>query len=62
MQVLENCPDVLTTEELRKFLHIGKDKTYELLKNGKIKSIKIGKNYRIPKIFLQEFLFANSQN
>ena len=60
MKGLENCPDVLTPEQLRKILNIGKDKTYEMLKNGTIKSIKIGKIYRIPKHFLQEFLFANN--
>ena len=58
MENLETCPDVLTTEQLRKFLNIGKDKTYELLKYGEIKSVKIGKIYRIPKKFLKEFLFT----
>lgn len=56
---LEDYPDVLTSEQLRRFLNIGKDKTYELLKYGEIKSVKIGKIYRIPKQFLQKFLLGN---
>ncbi len=59
MQNLKDCPDVLTPEELREFLNIGKDKTYKLLKNRGIKSIRIGKIYRIPKLFLKEFLLIN---
>ena len=54
---LEDFPDVLTTKQLRQVLNISKEKTYELLKCGEIKSIKIGKIYRIPKRFLNEFLF-----
>ena len=61
MRKLEDSPDVLTPEELREFLNIGRNKVYELLKNKDIKSIRIGSRYRIPKKFISEFLF-NSGN
>ena len=54
---LKDYSDVLTPEEVGKFLNIGMNKVYELLKNRKIRSIKIGQQYRIPKPWLKAFLF-----
>ena len=53
---LDNYPDVLTPEEAMKVLCIGRNKIYKLLQSGSIKSIKIGKQYRIPKKFIQTFI------
>lgn len=41
--------DVLTVKELMDFLAVGKNTAYTLLKNGNIKSFKIGRCYKIPK-------------
>ena len=56
MNNLKNFPDVLTPEELRLFLHIGKNKVYELLKNKDILSVRIGQQYHIPKKFIYQLL------
>lgn len=48
-EALKDYGDILTFQELKKVLKIGRTKTYELLQNNSIKSIKIGTNYRIPK-------------
>lgn len=48
--------DVLTVKGLMDYLAIGKNTAYELLKSGKIKHIKIGRNYKIPKESLREYL------
>jgi excisionase family DNA binding protein len=48
--------DVITVEDLCKMLKIGKNKAYKLLSTGLIRSIKIGKTYKIPKIYVLEFL------
>lgn len=48
--------DVVTVEDLQKMLHIGRSAAYELLKNGKIKTLKIGKKYIIPKSSVIDFL------
>jgi len=42
--------------DLMKMLNIGRNTAYRLLQNGKLKSIKIGKQYRIPKRFIIEYL------
>lgn len=41
--------DILSVNQLCEILGIGKNTAYRLLQNGKIKSIRIGKIYKIPK-------------
>ena len=53
---LKHCPDVLTVKDVASILKIGQNSAYNLLKNGDIRSHKIGKIYRVPKICLQEYL------
>ena len=45
--MFKEFPDCVGVQELQKMLGIKRTKTYELLKNGEIKSIKIGKDYKI---------------
>lgn len=53
---LADYPDVLTPTECQNILLVGKNTIYNLLQNNIIKSIKIGKLYRIPKSSLQNYL------
>lgn len=55
-KTLENYPDVLTPNDVIKILNIGRNKMYELLNDGTIKSIRIGRKHRIPKKILIEYL------
>ena len=50
--------DVLTVDELMDFLAIGRSTAYSLLRSGKIKCIKIGRNYKIPKESVLKFVNA----
>ena len=45
-----------TVEQVAKMLHIGRDKVYELLRTGQLRSIKIGKLRRITEEQLAEFI------
>jgi excisionase family DNA binding protein len=45
-----------TVEQVAKMLHIGRDKVYELLRTGQLRSIKIGKLRRITEDQLTEFI------
>lgn len=56
MRLFEQYDDILTVDELCKILQIGKTSTYKLLKQQKIKSIKIGNSYRIPKLWLIDYI------
>lgn len=54
--MLENYRDVLTPRELKDILRIGFNKVYDLLKNGDIKSLKIGNKIIIPKTAVLKYL------
>ena len=48
--------DVVDIDDLQKMLKIGRSTAYEIVKNGRIKTVKIGKRYIIPKQSVMEFL------
>lgn len=48
--------DVVSAEELCRILRLGKNSVYDLLKKGKIKNLRVGKKYIIPKKSVIEFL------
>ena len=54
--MFDSYPDVVSVEEIQQMLRIGKNAVYQLLKNGAIKSIKVGKRYIVPKKSVIEFL------
>lgn len=53
---LADYPDVLTPTECMNILSIGRNAIYTLLQNDIIKSVKIGKQYRIPKSSIENYL------
>ena len=56
-EFLKNYNDVLLPEEVQEILHIGRNAMYGYLADGTIRSIKIAGKYRIPKLYLLEFLY-----
>lgn len=54
--VLDDFGDILTVVEMMSVLRIGKNTAYGLLRDGAIRSYKIGKYYRIPKKCIRDFL------
>lgn len=48
--------DVITVKELSKILRIGINGTYNLVRTGKIKSIRVGRQYRIPRQAILDYL------
>lgn len=55
--MFEIYSDVVGVSELCKMLNIGKNKAYELINSKKIKSVRIGRNIKIPKKYVIEFLY-----
>ena len=53
---VEELPLVLRVEDLSRALGIGRNSAYELVRSGKIRSIRIGKQLRIPKDALIKYL------
>lgn len=59
-QMLTGYDDILLPEDIMKILKYGRNKIYHYLATGQIRSIQMGKRgYRIPKIYLIEFLQQN---
>ncbi len=52
----DDLPLALRVEELMPVLGIGRNTAYELVRSGKIRSIRIGRQLRIPKDAVQAFL------
>lgn len=48
--------EILTPEEVGEILKIGKNATYALLKDNKISSFKIGRNYKIPRTSIDSYI------
>lgn len=61
MTMLEQYGDVLTVSELQEVLNIGKNTAYALLSSGAISSIRIGKQWRIPKAALMQYILENAK-
>lgn len=59
--IFSDYPDVLTVEDLSRMLGISTKTAYKLLKEQKIKSITIGRTYRIPKVYLLQYLQITEQ-
>ena len=58
----DDLPIVLKVEDLMPILGIGRNTAYELARSGKIRCIRIGRQLRIPKDAVIEYLCELSNN
>jgi len=56
LKLFENYKDVVNIEDLTQMLNIGRNKAYELINSGIIKSFKIGKIHKIPKVWIMDYI------
>lgn len=54
--MLDSLPATLTVRELSKILRIGINSAYDLVKNGTIFSVRVGRQYRIPRSAIEKYL------
>ena len=59
--MFENYPDVVTVNGLAEMLKVGRNTAYELVRAGVIQSIKIGRQIRIPKQAIIEYVATKSK-
>lgn len=59
-EIFKNYPDVVTPHDLQIMLNIGRNAVYNILKEGLIKTIKVGKKYIIPKQNVIDFLLKTA--
>ena len=55
----DDLPLTLRVEDLMPILGIGRNTAYELVRSGQIRSIRIGRQIRIPKDAVLEYLQKN---
>lgn len=53
---MDSICDVLTVKELAKLLRVGINNAYRLVREGTIKSVRVGRQYRIPRSAVQQYL------
>ncbi|SHH57058.1 DNA binding domain-containing protein, excisionase family [Sporobacter termitidis DSM 10068] len=54
--------DVLHVKDVQKILSISKHQVYHLIESGKIRGVKVGKSYKIPKVSVIDYLIGNSND
>ena len=57
--MLAEYNDILKPEDVQKILRTGRNTVYNYLKDGTKKSIMIGGRYKIPKLYLLEFMYPD---
>lgn len=59
--LFEEYPDVMSVQQVRSALKIGRPAVYQLLEKNDIRCFKIGNAYKIPKTSLIEFVQRNAE-
>lgn len=54
-------PDVIDVHTIQKILGISRHHAYTLITSGQIKGRKVGKSYKIPKVYVIDFLLQNNE-
>ena len=55
-ELFSNYPDILSVQQMMELLQIGKVLAYKLIDSKKIKAIKIGREYKILKNSIIDFI------
>lgn len=59
--MFEQYDDILTVEEISEILKIGMTQAYRLVRSGNLKGYKEGKDWKIPKQALNEYVISRSR-
>lgn len=59
--MLEQYNDIMSILDIAEVLSIGRNRVYELLGNGDLKGFRIGRNWKIPKRAVQDYILTQSK-
>lgn len=59
--MFELYDDILTIEEVAEILKIGMTHAYRIVRSGQLKGYKEGKDWKIPKQALSEYVISHSR-
>ncbi len=54
--VFREYPDILDVEQMSKLLSVSKKTAYRLLREGTVDCLKVGREYKIPKVNIIKYL------
>ena len=60
MAMFKTYPDVVSVQHLPKMLGVCRKHAYQLVQQNKIRSVRVGRNYRIPKLCVVEYLIGRA--
>ena len=58
MAMFKTYPDVVSVQHLQEMLGVCRKHAYQLVQQNKIRSVRVGRNYRIPKLCVVEYLIG----
>ena len=58
--MLNQYEDVINVKDLCEILKIGRNRAYELLHTGAIPSFRLGRNWKIPRISVEDYLYRQA--
>lgn len=53
--VFKGYPDVMNVKQVGELLGVSTKTVYKLIHNGSLASLKVGREFRIPKVYLMRF-------
>lgn len=53
---LDELPDILTVAELARFLRVGRNEAYQMVRDGHLFASRVGHRILVPKVSLERFL------
>ena len=54
--MFSDYPEMMSINDIKNALRIGRSTAYNLVRSGEIRSFKIGSTFRVPKTFLIDFV------
>ena len=57
-KMFRDYPDVLTPQQVQEMLGVWQRMAHQLLREGKIQNVRMGKLYRIPKAAVIDYLYS----
>ena len=57
-RMFREYPDVLTPQQVQEMLGVGQRMAYQLLREGRIQNVRMGRLYRVPKAAVIDYLYS----
>jgi len=54
--VFQGYPDILNVQQVGELLNVSTKTVYRLLNNGALDSLKVGRAYKIPKLYVLQYI------